>query len=221
MCVGLGGGGIQMGRNGFIHHIGGGVRVRLSGIDLVFSPRCFQGALELDTTQAHPEKGEIHQWILPGGLCDVNGTIEIGETKLAFAGTGMRDQQYGTAPLLHGCFGGHLILKDKALIFRATDRIHVVTAEATSLKIGSEAAPRSHQVHSMWGLSCPRELKLTDKVLLWNPKIVDSKVLRAEVVYEADWQGERAVAMCEIDAGPRLGWPIVGSLMELGTGRAR
>jgi hypothetical protein len=221
MFVDLDDGGIEMGPNRFFHSVAGGMNVRSSGINLVFNPRHPQEPLESNTTPAYPEKGETHRWIIPDGLCDVTGTIQIGETKLAFAGTGVRDQQYGTSPRLRGSFGGYLIVKDKALIFQTTDPTHVVTTDATSLKIESEAAPRTHRHRSMWGLSYPHELKLKGEALLWNPKIIQSNPSSARVEYDADWQGERAVAMCEVAAPHRIGWPIVGSLIELAANRTR
>jgi hypothetical protein len=221
MFLALGDDGIQIGPDRFFRRVAGETHVRSSGIDLVFRPRHCQAPLESDTTPSHPAKGETHRWLIAGGLCDVKGTISIGETKLPFAGTGVCDQQYGTAPPPDGSFGGHLILKDRAMIFRASDQLHVATAEATSLTIESGAAPRPHRRHSMWGLSYPRELKLKNEVLLWNPQVIESNPLRARVTYQADWRGERTVAVCEVAATHRIGWPIVGKLIELAADRAR
>jgi hypothetical protein len=172
-------------------------------MDLGFRPLFSQKPFELSLLPRH-------RCVLTDGLCDVSGTIQVDQTKIALAGKGFHDQQYGTEPMLGDSFRGHLFLKDKAIAFNKTEQMHVATFGTDSLPQAAEVLAQSKRRHTIWGHSYPRTIEFKDGLTLKHPRIIHSKPTVAHVVYEAALSGEKGCALCEIGAAGRLGWSTLG-----------
>lgn len=195
--------GIHFGSYGFVREKNDTIHVRAPDMDLSFRALFSQKPFELSLLPRH-------RCVLTDGLCAVSGTIQVGQTKIALAGKGFHDQQYGTEPMHGDSFRGHLFLKDKAIAFNKTEQMHVATFGTDSLPVAAEVLAQSKRRHTIWGHSYPRTIKFKDGLTLMHPRIINSRPIVAHVVYEAALSGEKGCALCEIGAARRLGWSILG-----------
>jgi hypothetical protein len=200
---------IQIGPNAVSADIGGAIHLQCRGTDLIFRPRYSQKPVEFISASSH-------HWVVADGLCDVSGTVEVGSATAAFSGSGFHDQHYGTTPILHPCVGGCLFLKDRVIAFGQIDAMRVATGETNSLANELDTAIGPPWGHALWGLRYPLAIRLKEELLLAHPRILGSTPLGAWLEYEANWQGEKGVALCEVIAPQRLALPLLGGLFELG-----
>ena len=238
---------VQVGPNRFWREPDGSLRITLTGTpwkltwqgpkllagdelsaDLTFRPRTPTGpaagqpAAER-TFLSRKLSGADHRWVIASPLCDVSGTVYLGESSVGgrgvratggasgagssvgrsidFAGRGYHDHNYGTAPIgpgLHRWVWGRAIAPTSA-----SDEDSVAASRlGTDASTGAGAGDRMYTFH----FARPRDGRLPDEVHLVR---ADAAGVRDVPVASAavDWDGRSATFLRypkAIDFGPHL-----------------
>jgi len=205
-------------------------RDRVLGATLTFRPLINAPAMER-TFLSERLTGAHHQWVIANPMCDVTGQIITGAASepvvQTFSGRGYHDHNYGDAPIGPGLkrwMWGRVLLRDRVLTFH-----HVVPRDSglpmeTHLVQGSvdrltELDPGD--VRLDWAgqtsmlLRYPRHVRLGGHLSLDNPRVIDMSPFYLRMKYDADAEGEKSTAFCEVAYPHRLRWPVLGRMIEL------
>jgi hypothetical protein len=144
----------------------------------------------------------VHRWAMVRPLCRVSGEIQLFEkvgsqpTVLPFRGSGLHDHIWGTRPLAWDYargFRGSVLLADRAIAFEHW------------LRCGSD---------ERHGIAMPASATVTEQLQLTEPRLLGSSLADAQLVYQATWSGQQAVAFCQSLDLRRFDWPLMSMLMQ-------
>lgn len=172
-----------------------------------------------------------HHWVIANPLCEVAGQVELNDTAgklsqtFAVRGQGYHDHHYGSGPIgpgLRRWMWGRVLMPDHAVIFHfaqpmdgsLADEVHLLEAE----QLGQRELP-VNRFNADWSLRTSKYLKYpawveTGAMQLVNPTVVDASAFHLRLCYQASLRGVNATAFCQIIYPHRLGWPVVGKMIE-------
>lgn len=201
--------------------------------ELSFTPVFRHEPVERTFLSRQMTKAE-HQWVIANPRCAVSGEIVLfgaaqdGQPQtISFSGKGYHDHNYGTAPIGRGLarwIWGRVLLDRRAVTFhfaRACDKslpdeVHLV--DATSEGIDEVTVSRAQ---ADWSgrtpllLRYPKRLSFDSSLVLERPRVVDSSPFYLRLMYDAAVDGEVGTAFCEVAYPHRLGWPVLGRMIEM------
>jgi hypothetical protein len=195
--------------------------------DLAFRPRLAHPPAEQIILSRHRSYTDHHFWIVANPLCEVGGEIRLptGRT-IPLSGVGYHDHLYGTGPLGSGLWrwmSGRVLQENKAIGFQISspqeaedpEQAHLFMADRSSA--GAIAAARvtwGTDRLTRWGLAYPTGLEIDPALILRQPRVLESSAYSLRIVYDAFVDGEAACALCQLVYPQRLGWPVLGRLIE-------
>lgn len=177
--------------------------------------------------------GAEHHWVIVAPSCEVNGQLERSDAtgnrldRIAFAGRGYHDHNYGTAPIGRGLrrwIWGRVLDGNRAATFHLAvprdralaDEFHLVESDESGMReLDVPAPPTRWNRRTLLGLSYPDALQLSDDLRLHSPRVIDSAPFYLRVLYRADFAGRECSALCEVAYPHRLRWPILGRMIEM------
>jgi carotenoid 1,2-hydratase len=172
-----------------------------------------------------------HHWVIANPLCDVTGQIEIADAQasepmvLEISGRGYHDHNYGTGPIgpgLRRWMWGRVLMPGHAAMFHFAqpsdpgfaDEVHLMEAEHLGQRVLSV-----DRFNADWNLKTSTLLKYpawveAGALQLSNPTVVDASPFFLRLCYQASLRGVSATALCEIAYPHRIGWPVIGRMIE-------
>jgi hypothetical protein len=180
--------------------------------------------------------GGEHWWLTPAPLCEVRGTLQLaGDANpasaqtLQFAGRGMHDRTFGTAPPgleLKRTMRGRVLLADRTIAFQLAIPTRTQRTIAHLLEFdASAAAPspiRAARAAVQWDgrtttqMRFPTRLGFAEQAIeLANPTAMEIEPHALHLLYEVTLGGKpiAARAECEVTYPRRLRWTSVNRLM--------
>jgi len=161
-----------------------------------------------------------HHWTVPGSAFDVQGTVNIDDSSIAFRGRGVCEHRFGTRPVDDEDAGwlmsGGALMDNGGLLFQQS------SGAGTVVRVGGAAADtRPHHSlrgtdwrRSRWAVAYPCRIALGEVTLL-NPHIVNARVSAVWVRYDAIANDVHVGSgFCEVINLRRLSWPIAAQTIE-------
>ncbi|HRK30201.1 MAG TPA: hypothetical protein PLD59_03905 [Tepidisphaeraceae bacterium] len=201
--------------------------------EFVFRPRLQHAAVER-TFLSRAMTGAEHRWVLANPLCEVTGSYRVftadapgAAVGVNFSGLGYHDHNYGTGPLgpgLRRWIWGRAVFDDCVFTFHYAKPRDRTLADETHLVRGDGAGLAELQVRRVdcdWGavspmlLRYPKQLVFNATMRLHSPRLIDSAPFYMRLMYQAECQGRRGSAFCEVAYPSRLRWPILGRMIEM------
>lgn len=198
--------------------LGGIFNLTSSGSDNSFEER----------TYISPEiSGATHRWIVTNPLCQVTGTIRCAGETIEFAGRGYHDQSYGTAAIGDGVkywMSGQVLFEESAYAFQfirpadpeCSDEVHLVEATQHTKEISIGYADAKAFAMTTSGVRYPTKVNFEDVLELDEPRLLDTSLYSAQLLYSARIRGRSGRAYCQIVHPNRLRWPILGGMIAKG-----
>jgi carotenoid 1,2-hydratase len=179
-----------------------------------------------------------HYWVIANPRCDVSGTIQLSEKgstveQIHFTGRGYHDHNYGTGPLGPGLkrwIWGRAMLEDQVTTFHYAvprdrslpDEIHLVRANESSFsELRVDRVDADWRGWSMVGLRYPKRLRFVgaeshgSPLELTNARVIDAAPFYLRLMYDAEVDGRKTTAFCEVAYPHRLRWPVLGRMIEV------
>lgn len=214
----LGANAVRQGGDGRYHIEFEGDSLRL---DLDFTPTLLHTPHE-QTHLSRQMTGAEHRWVIAAPRCEVSGTVRVTpaagqpEQAINFTGVGYHDHHYGTGPLgpgLRRWTRGRLLLEDGgAVTFHAAEprdrscpaETHLVVADSSGMseRPAAEWHVSAERRIAAFGPSLPERIQIGRELSLSEPRVLDASPFRVRATYAAEWNGQRATALCEV-AYPR------------------
>ena len=203
--------------------------------ELAFRPRFPHRPMER-TFLARSWSGADHRWVLADPLCDATGAVTIAggpqPVRIAVAGRGYHDHNYGTGPIgpgLQRWMWGRVLADagDHAMMFHLAqprdgsfaDELHLLEVDGHG---GREVPPSTVAVdwsrRTATGLRYPARLA-AGPLTLRDARVVDASPFYLRLAYAADVRGVPGRAFCEVAYPHRLRWPVLGRMIEMSIGR--
>lgn len=201
--------------------------------DFTFKPKFNHPPMER-TFLSRRLSGAAHRWVLANPLCDVEGTFRVFDAQAPGAGLGVRfgglgyhDHNYGTGPLGPGLkrwIWGRAVFDDAVYTFHYAkprdaslpDEVHLVKGDAIELReVEIRRVECDWKAISPMLLRYPKALSFNSTMRLKNPRLIDSAPFYMRLIYEAECQGRRGTAFCEVAYPNRLRWPVLGRMIEM------
>ena len=209
---------VRVGANGFRREDDGSLRVevrqRECSAELVFRPLVHHAPLQRSLLSAKAPGGE-HHWIVAQPLCRVEGVVRVtgrdgGPREIPIAGRGYHDHHFGTGPLgmsVRRRLRGRVLAEDWVLAFQVVttaspdqpDDVQLIQGDASGLRF-IPVATRSIDWgrRASRGVVYPATLALGDRLRLSNPRLLDSIHDRLRLEYDAEVEGAKRTAFCEV-----------------------
>jgi carotenoid 1,2-hydratase len=201
------------------------------GAQLHFRPRVAHEPV-LRTFLSKQMTGADHRWAICAPMCDVTGTITLGgdEKPIEFSGRGYHDHNFGSeliGPGLKRWTWGRAMFDDRVTTFHFAEPIdtkmpteaHLVevdsTGAATDIPVRDVAADWSGRCRPAMNLAFPKSIRFDDQLTLSNPRVLDPTPFYMRLLFDAERNGQRSTAFCELAYPNRLRWPLLGRLIEM------
>jgi hypothetical protein len=133
-----------------------------------------------------------------------------GLREIPIAGLGYHDHQFGTGPLGMSVvrrFWGRVLAEDRLLAFHVTEPIRPHLPEKAQIVEGG-AEGLQHNRLGAWsidwgvrvsrGINYPVTVTLGERLRLSNPRLLDSNHHQLRLEYDAEGEGAKGTAFCEV-----------------------
>lgn len=172
--------------------------------------------------------GADHHWVLAAPHSTFEASITLtgpSPRQWNLKGRAYHDHNYGTGPLGPGlkrwiwgralfddaCYTFHYAVSKDPTLPPEPHLIRVTPAGVTDLTrhVTAEFTKRA------LGLAYPPTLEFDGVMRLTNPKVIDPTPFYLRLVYDAECEGRRGTAFCEVAYPHRLRWPVLGRMIEM------
>jgi carotenoid 1,2-hydratase len=209
---------VRVGANGFRRENDGSLRVEIRQrqwrADLVFRPLVHYAPLQRGLLPGNAPGGE-HHWVVAQPLCRVEGFVRVTGTdrspaEIPIAGRGYHDHHFGTGPLgisVDRRFWGRVLAEDRVFAFHVTqptsphlpDNVQLFEGGAEGLRViplETWNIDWGRQVRR--GVLYPGTIAFGERFRLSNPRLLDSNHDQLRLEYDADGEGAKRTAFCEV-----------------------
>lgn len=173
--------------------------------------------------------GAEHHWVVATPHSRFEGTVALtgpAARNWKLSGLAYHDHNYGTGPLgpgLQRWIWGRALFADACCTFHhAVPENESLPPETHLLRIGGGGVDELPATawgdwsrRTALGLAYPPTLLLGDVMKLTNPRVIDPTPFYLRLIYDAECEGRRGTAFCEVAYPHRLRWPVLGRMIEM------
>jgi len=145
-----------------------------------------------------------HHWLASRPLCQVEGTIRIGDRKISLSGLGQHDHFHGTAPLLclvsHSMWGCVLFPRAAVMFHIADDRVLALVADESGCHPVAGTQPFGIQWKSslLGTATYPSTIHFGDRIIFRSPRVLAKSSDQLQLLFDAYVDGEQTNGWLEL-----------------------